>query len=65
MGPDFLDIWRQAARFIDRILRGARPNELPVEPPSKFESVINLNTAKVLGLTIPQSLLARADRVIE
>jgi len=64
-GPDLIDFWRRTASYVDRILRGAKPAELPVQLPTKFELVINLKTAKALGLTIPETLLATADEVIQ
>jgi putative ABC transport system substrate-binding protein len=64
-GVDQVDTWRRAASYVDRILRGAKPAELPVQLPTKYEMVVNLKTAKALGLTVPQSILLRADEVIE
>src|SRR5262245_9456428 len=64
-GPNFLDLYRRAADFADKILRGAKPADIPVEQPTKFELVVNVKAAKAIGLTIPESFLARADEVIE
>ena len=64
-GPNFPDLWRRTADFVDKILSGMKPADTPVEQPIKFDLVINLITAKALGLTVPPMLLARADEVIE
>jgi len=64
-GPDLVDAYRRAASYVDRILRGQKPGELPVQFPTKFEMVLNRGTAKALGLAIPPSILLRADEVIE
>src|SRR6516162_6013829 len=64
-GPSFPDLFRRAGDYIDKILRGAKPSDIPVEQPTKFDLIINLTTAKALGLSIPESFLVRADEVIE
>jgi putative tryptophan/tyrosine transport system substrate-binding protein len=64
-GPDFLDQFRRAASYVDRILRGEKAGDLPVQEPTKLELVLNMRTAKALGLAVPPALLARADEVIE
>jgi putative ABC transport system substrate-binding protein len=64
-GSDFIDLSREAASYVDRVLRGANPADLPVQAPTKYETVVNVKAAKALGLSVPPSLLVRADEVIE
>ena len=64
-GPNYPDLYRRAADYVDKLLRGAKPGDVPVEQPTKFDLLVNLSTAKALGLTIPETFLLRADEVIE
>jgi putative tryptophan/tyrosine transport system substrate-binding protein len=64
-GPNYPDLFRRSADYVDKVLRGAKPSDIPVEQPIRFDFVVNLTTAKALGLTVPPTLLARADEVIE
>ena len=64
-GADFADLFRRSATYVDRILKGAKPGDLPVQQPTKFELVVNRKAAKAIGLTLPESLVLRADRLIE
>jgi putative ABC transport system substrate-binding protein len=64
-GVELLELWRRAAEYVDRILKGARPGDLPITQPNKFQLIVNLKTAKALGLAIPETFLLRADEVIE
>jgi putative ABC transport system substrate-binding protein len=63
--PNYADLWRRAADFVDKILKGTKPADIPVEQPTKFEFLVNLKTAKQIGVTIPSSVLARSDRVLK
>jgi putative ABC transport system substrate-binding protein len=64
-GPNYPDLYRRAADYVDKILRGARPGEIPIEQPTKFDLIVNLSTAKALGLTLPAAVLTRANEIFE